>query len=139
MKTIADVTTTFPVTAEFCCIMLALNHDRYKRWVRLYNRNGHIQRAKPGPRKAPHGLLDDEIHAVREMIRNEQYADLSHRQLSVVASEQGITEASGSSFYREMKKMGMESTNTKTKRRKEKPEVNPAQPNEVWSCEVRCF
>jgi hypothetical protein len=49
-------------------------------------------------------LLDNENAKIGELLRNEEYADLSHRQLSIVASEKGIIEASPSSFYREMKK-----------------------------------
>jgi hypothetical protein len=70
------------------------------------------------------------------MIRSEQYADLSHRQLSVVSSEQGIVEASPSSFYREMKKMGIESGKKGNPRIQEKPEVKPEKPNEAWSWDL---
>jgi len=136
MKTITDITGTYRVTLEFCCIVLELNYDRYKRWVRLCNKEGHMKKGKPGPKRAPHALLDNETAKMRELLRNEEHADLSHRQLSVVASEQGIVEASPSSFYREMKKMGIESCKKGNSHIQEKPEVKPEKPNEAWSWDL---
>ncbi len=49
------------------------------------------------------------------MAKEEEYADLSHRQLSVVASEGGIVEASPSTVYREMKKTGLQCSGLKRK------------------------
>lgn len=136
VKTITDIAITCHVTAKFCCTILELNHDRYTRWVRLYRKDGHIGRVKPGPRNMPHALLAEEREHIQTMIRSERYADLSHRQLSVVSSEQGIVEASPSSFYREMKKMGIESGKKGNPRIQEKPEVKPGKPNEAWSWDL---
>lgn len=136
IRTIADITRTYRVTAEFCCMVLELSHDRYKRWIHLLKKEGHMKKGKPGPKKAPHALLDNETAKMQELLRNEEYADLSHRQLSIVASEKGIVEASPSSFYREMKAMGIESCKKGNFHIQEKPEVKPEKPNEAWSWDL---
>lgn len=137
IKTVAHITRTYQVTVEFCCGILELSHDRYKRWIRHYNREGNYGQRKPGPNRAPHSLLNEEKKKIQEMILKEEYTDLSHRQLSIVASEQGIVEVSPSSFYREMKTMGIESGKKKSNTHiQEKPKVDPTHPNEVWSWDL---
>ncbi len=93
---------------------------------------------KPGPDRASHTLLEEEKQKILEMARKEEYADLTHRQMSVVASEEGIVEASPSSFYREIKKAGLQCGANKRKAKgvQERPEVKAEKPNEVWSWDL---
>ena len=63
--------------------------------------------------------------------------DLSHRQLSVVASEADELEASASSFYRVMKQAQlMEKRQRTPKTSQTKPEVKVDGPNQVWSWDL---
>ena len=69
-----------------------------------------------------------------KLAKDDKHMDLSHRQLSVVASETGEVEASASSFYRVMKQEQlMEKHQRKPKTTQAKPEVKPDGPNQVWS------
>lgn len=134
---VINVCAEYPVTVKFCCDILALNVKRYQRWIRCYQNRGNFANGKPGPLKAPHRLLADEKEKIIQMATCDEYIDISHRQLSVVASEKGIVEAGASSFYRLMKDhqlMGKRQRKIKTPQ--EKPEVKPKGPNEIWSWDL---
>lgn len=116
---------------------LELEYKRYKRWVSLYRCKGRYGGCRPGPKKAPHALLKEEKETILALARDEEYVDLSHRQLAVFASETGKVEASPSTFYREMKKAKiMERREPKHKNPQEKPEVKPKRSNEIWSWDL---
>jgi transposase InsO family protein len=92
---------------------------------------------KPGPVEAPHRLSPGERQAIREISLKEEYADLSHRQLSVVASEKGIVEISPSTLYRQMKEEGLiHKREVRPRPKQEKPEVKPTRPNEAWAWDL---
>ncbi len=117
--------------------MLSLDVKRYQRWLRLYRQTSRYGGGKPGPKKAPHRLLPEEREDIIKLAKNDTYADLSHRQLAVVASETGQVEASASSFYRVMKQEQlMEERQRKPKTPQKKPEVKPNGPNQVWSWDL---
>jgi hypothetical protein len=88
---------------RYCCEKLDFDVKRYQRWVRLYRKTGRYGGGKPSPKKAPHRLLPKEKEDIIKLAKDDKYMDLSHRQLSVVASEFTDLEASASSFYRVMK------------------------------------
>jgi putative transposase len=122
------------VPIKYCCETLALDVKRYQRWVHLYRKTGRYGGGKPEPPKAPHSLLPEERGHIVKLAKDDKYMDLSHRQLSVVASETGKVEASASSFYRVMKQEQlMEKRQRKPRTPQGKPEVNPDGPNQVWS------
>ena len=103
----------------------------------LYRKTARYGGGKPGPEKAPHRLCLQEREDIVMLAKDDTYADLSHRQLAVVASEIGQVEASASSFYRVMKQEQlMESRQRKPKTPQEKPEVNSTRPNEIWSWDL---
>ncbi len=138
VKAIDEARDFYTVTAGYCCCLLQLCPQRYKRWRRLYSQCGRYGGGKPGPQQAPHALLEEEKRKIVELARQEAYADLSPRQLSVVASEEGVVQASASSFYRVMKQAGLQ---WGIKRRsannpQEKPEVKAETANEVWSWDL---
>lgn len=112
--------------------------ERYSRWIQRYKETGRYVEGKPGPRDAPHALLKEEKQKIIEMAGKEEYVDLSHRQLAVVAGEKGIVDASASSFYREMKASGLQNSTKKreVKNKQNKPEVNPNKPNEIWNWDL---
>ena len=137
MKAIAKVRQDHPVPIRFCCEKLELDIKRYQRWGRLYQKTGRYGDGKPGSEKAPHRLLLEENVAIIEMAKEDTYADLSHRQLAVVASENGQVQASASSFYRVMKQEGlMEKRQREPKTPQEKPEIRPTGPNQIWSWDL---
>ena len=125
------------VSLECCCEALQLEWRRYGRWVRQYRKTGCYGGGKPGPRSAPHRLLPKERGKILEMARREEYGDLSHRQLAIVASEKKVVEASASTFYREMKKAElMEKRQRRVRPPQVKPEVKADRPNQVWSWDL---
>ena len=137
MDAINQAHTDFSVTATFCCQALELDVKRYQRWMRQYRETGRCANGKPGPKKAPHGLLSEEEGKIIELAKDDQYADLSHRQLSVTASESGEVEASASSFYRVMKQQElMEQRERRPKTSQKKPEVKPEGANQIWSWDL---
>ena len=86
---------------------------------------------------APHRLLPNEKEDIIKLAKDDKYMDLSHRQLSVVASESTDLEASASSFYRVMKKERlMEDRQRRTKTPQPRPEIKPDGPNQVWSWDL---
>jgi putative transposase len=127
----------YSVRIGFCCRNLELDVKRYQRWIRLHRRKGRYGGGKPGPEKAPHGLLDEEREKIVELAKDDNYVDLSHRQLSVVASETAQVEASASSFYRVMKQEHlMEQRQRKPRTPQIKPEVKSDGPNQLWSWDL---
>jgi putative transposase len=134
---IAEVSKDYSVTIKYCCQKLELDVKRYQRWVRVCQKTGLYGGGKPGPEKAPHGLLPEEKGDIIRLAKDDTYADLSHRQLGVVASETGQVEASASSFYRVMKQEQlMEKRQRRPRTPQEKPEVKPTRPNEIWSWDL---
>lgn len=126
-----------PVTASFCCQVLQLDVKRYQRWKRQHKKAGRCTNGKPGPNRAPHRLLPEEEDKIVQVAKDEQYADLSHRQLCVTASENGIVEAGASTFYRVMKRHQLAvHREPKPKPRQEKPEVHAEKPNQIWSWDL---
>jgi len=134
---IGEVRERHRVSLECCCKALHLDLRRYGRWIRQYRETGCYGGRRPGPGSAPHGLLPEEREKILEMARREEYGDLSHRQLAIVASEKGVVEASASTFYREMKKAVLMEKRQKRSRAPEvKPEVKADRPNQVWSWDL---
>jgi len=81
--------------------------------------------------------LSEERVKILEMARREEYGDLSHRQLAIVASEKGVVEASASTFYREMKKAALMGKRHGSSRAPQvKPEVKADRPNQIWSWDL---
>lgn len=134
---IADIHKRHSVSIKFCCKKIQLDLKRYQRWIRLHRKRGRYGGGKPGPEKAPHRLLPDEKKNIITLAKDERFSDLSHRQLSVVASETAKVEASPSSFYRVMKEEKlMEHRQRIPKTPQQKPEVKPTGPNQVWSWDL---
>ncbi len=138
VSVIEEVKERYKVTEAYCCRSIELCPKRYKRWIKRFKETGRYGGGRPGPKVAPHALMEEERQSVVKMLKKEEYADLSHRQLSVVASEEGIVEASASTIYREMKKEGLQNSTMRreVKKKQNKPEIEPQKPNEVWSWDL---
>jgi putative transposase len=125
--------------------MLQIRPDRYYAWKQRADRGCPEEVADPlsdrapgpGPGEAPHRLLEVERQQISSLLKEERYADLSPRQLSVVASESQVVQASASSFYRQARREKLlRQREVKTPVRPEKPKVNPSGPNQVWSWDI---
>lgn len=133
------------VTVTRVCQMLQLSSSRYYAWKRRVEEAEGRSSADPladrlpGPAagECPHRLLDAEREKISALLKEETYADLSPRQLAVVASEEGIVQASASSFYRQaVKEALVHKKEAKTPVKQEKPDVCPTGPNQVWSWDI---
>ena len=123
---------------KYCCDILQLDLKRYQRWLRLLKDKGRYSDGKPGPKNPPHGLMAKERKKIVEMAKDDKYLDLSHRQLAIVASENGELEASPSSFYRIMKKEQLMENRERIPKKapQKRPEIKPKGSNEIWSWDL---
>ncbi len=88
------------LTVTRSCVFWRINRRRVVRW-RTRRQNGQsFENLKPGPRQPVHRLLPEETEAVLMMAKKEEYADLSHRLLTVTAWDLKIFFVSFSSVYR---------------------------------------
>ena len=82
------------------CAMWKINRRRVVRWSRKWRLGDGLKNGKPGPGEPMHRLLPEERRAVISMARDETYADLSHRVMTVTAWDLGLFFVSFSSVYR---------------------------------------
>jgi putative transposase len=95
------------ISIKRTCALLMINRRRVTRW-RWKRENGHsLNNLKPGPRESVNRLLPEERAAVLEMAKKEEYADLSHRILTVTAWDLDIFFVSFSSVYRILRSENM--------------------------------
>lgn len=129
------------VAISLACKTLQLREARYYGWLQGKTADTltpqELEDDKPGPLEAPHRLVSEERQAIREISLNEEYADLSHRQLSVIASEKGVVQVSAATFYRQMKEERLiHKREPRLRPKQEKPEVKPTRPNEAWAWDL---
>jgi len=82
------------------CALWRIERRRVTRWRRRQKDNEALSNLKPGPKAPVHRLLPAERTAVLEMARREEYADLGHRILTVMAWDLEVCFLSFSSVYR---------------------------------------
>ena len=82
------------------CDLWRINRRRVTRWRKRRTYNEGLSNLKPGPKQALHTLLPRERAAVLEMATTEEYADLGHRILTVMAWDLDVAFLSFSSVYR---------------------------------------
>jgi len=82
------------------CALWRIDRRRIVRWRNRDNNGQGLENMKPGPKYAAHKLLPEEESAVLQMARKEEYADMSHRILTVTAWDMGLFFVSFSSVYR---------------------------------------
>ena len=82
------------------CALWRINRRRVVRWGRKWKDGTELHTVKPGPKIPLHSLLPEERAAVLKMATKEQYADLSHRILTVTGWDLGLFFVSFSSVYR---------------------------------------
>jgi transposase InsO family protein len=89
------------------CQVLRINRGRLQRWKRRHRKGLSLENGKPGPRHAVHALLPEERDQVLQLARQEEYADLSYRILTVTGWELGRYYVSFSSVYGILRAEGM--------------------------------
>jgi putative transposase len=82
------------------CVFLRICRRRVVRWHWKEKKGQGLENLRPGPREPVHRLLPEEREAVLLMAKKEEYADLSHRILTVTAWGLGVFFVSFSSVYR---------------------------------------
>jgi putative transposase len=82
------------------CALLRINRRRVARWRRRRKDNECLSNLKAGPKEPFHKLLPVERTAVVTMASREEYADLGHRILTVMAWDLEVVFLSFSSVYR---------------------------------------
>lgn len=87
------------VSVERSCSILDINRRRIVRWQYKVRQGLSLENGKPGPRKPLHRLLPHERQQVLDFARNDKYADLSHRILTVTAWELNLFFVSFSTVY----------------------------------------
>ena len=95
------------VSIQRSCTILAINRRRVARWQGTHRQGRSLVNGKPGPREPPHRLLGEERRKILEAARKEEYADLSHRILTVTAWEQNMFFVSFSTVYRTLCSAGL--------------------------------
>jgi putative transposase len=89
------------------CTVLMINRRRVVRWQSRRRRGLGLADTKPGPRHALHRLIPLERRQVLDFARQDAYADLSHRILTVTAWEMNRFFVSFSTVYRILRDEGL--------------------------------
>jgi putative transposase len=95
------------ISVQRSCRVLKINRQRVVRWQNRVRKGVGLKDTKPGPRKALHRLLSTERQQMLDFAKKEEFADLSHRILTVKAWEMNLFFVSFSSVYRILKDEGM--------------------------------
>lgn len=88
------------VSVRRSCLILSIEHRRVVRWQRQLRQGLPLHNRTPGPNQPPHRLLPEEAAQIVSVATSEEYADLSHRILSVMAGDLGLFQAAFSTVYR---------------------------------------
>lgn len=123
------------------CRILGLRRGRLYEWTRgkelVEVTLEDLIELPPGPEKAPHGLLEEEVEEILKLAQEDRYADLRYRKLAYQAGLDSRVHASPSSFYRVMKAEGLISPYQAPKRRdNQRPSLEADGPNQVWCWDI---
>lgn len=95
------------ISVKRSCSILMINRRRVVRWQSRIRQGFSVEDTKPGPGKALHSLLPIERQQVLDFAKKEEYADLSHRILTVTAWEMDLFFVSFSTVYRILRDEGL--------------------------------
>jgi putative transposase len=95
------------ISVQRSCSVLMINRRRIVRWQNRIRRGLSVEDSKPGLREVMHRLLPQERQQVLDFARKEEYADLSHRILTVTAWEMNLFFVSFSTVYRLLHDVGL--------------------------------
>jgi len=95
------------ISVRKSCIIMRINRRRVLRWQDRKRRGHGLKDLKPGPKKVLHALLPVEREKILNMAKKEEYADLSHRILTVTAWDRGEFFTSFTTVYRVLRSQGL--------------------------------
>lgn len=95
------------VSCRRSCASLMIQRSRVVRWQQARRAGADLENGTPGPQEALHRLLPAEREQVVALARREDLVDLSHRELTVTAWDQGLVYVSFSTTYRLLKAEGL--------------------------------
>jgi putative transposase len=95
------------VSCRRSCARLMIQRSRVVRWQKVKRLGADMDNGTPGPQEALHRLLPAEREQVVALARREDLVDLSHRELTVTAWDQGLVYVSFSTTYRLLKAEGL--------------------------------
>lgn len=90
-------------TRKKICEVLQIKERRVRGWYSQLS----LEDKKPGPKHAPHALLEEEKAAIISLAHEEDYADDSHRILTAKGIDSGKIAVSSSSVYKVMREAGL--------------------------------
>ncbi len=95
------------VSVARSCVILMINRRRVVRWQEKLRQGGGLANGKPGPNQPLHALLPEERQQILDMARHEDFADLSHRILTVTAWDKQMFFVSFTTVYRVLRNAGL--------------------------------
>ncbi len=98
------------VTVSRICIVLMINRRRVVRWQKKRRQGVGLADDTPGPNQPLHALLPEERQQILTAARHEDFADMSHRILTVTAWDKQMFFVSFTTVYRVLKAAGMMSS-----------------------------
>ncbi len=118
---------------------LQIHPRRIKRWRKGVREGLGLANKTPGPVHADHRLLSEEKDAVVVLAEEEEYVDLSHRCLTLIAMEKDLFYMGFSSVYRILKERGLTTARTANARTgsskaPERKEIDG--PNQRWCWDI---
>jgi len=128
------------VSCRRSCTHLRIQRSRVSRWRRAQRCGESLENGKPGPGNPLHRLLPAEREQIVALARREDLVDLSHRELTVTAWDQGWAYVSFSTTYRVLKAAGLMGMRGKN-RRHNGSSVAPVRkdltgPNQRWCWDI---
>jgi transposase InsO family protein len=104
---VIETAQTQGVSERRTCGLLQVNRRRLFRWRQWRKQGRSLENRTPGPEHPAHALLPSEQEAVLTLARREEYADWSHRSLTVLGWDEGWMMVSFSTTYRILKAQGL--------------------------------
>jgi putative transposase len=128
------------VSCRRSCELLMIQRSRMLRWQLARRRGESLENGTPGPEQPLHRLLLEERETIVALACREDLVDLSHRELTVTAWNQGWVYISFSTAYRVLKNAGLMGMRGKD-RRHNGSSVAPIRkdltgPNQRWCWDI---
>lgn len=95
------------VSVTRSCVILMINRRRVVRWQEKLRQGIGLADGKPGPNQPLHALLPEERQQILTMAGHEDFADMSHRILTVTAWDNQMFFVSFTTVYRVLREAGM--------------------------------
>ena len=107
MLELIDESVGHGVSCRQSCLLLMVQRSRILRWQQQQRGGGTLENGRPGPEQALHRLLPEERATLLALAHQADWADLSHRELTVTAWDKGLVYVSFSTTYRVWRTAGL--------------------------------